>query len=70
MLMIADSPDGDAEGVCDVETTHSIEEAAMVLPQPCTGSSQDAEYRQHCREVDSGHTGVLLNVGQVVQLST
>ena len=55
--------------VCAVETTHSIEEAAMVLHQPCTAGSQDAEYRQHCREVDSGHTGVLLNVGQVVQLS-
>ena len=26
--------------VCAVETTHSIEEAAMVLHQPCTDGSQ------------------------------
>ena len=26
--------------VCDVETTHSIEEAAMVLYQPCIDGSQ------------------------------
>ena len=56
MLMIADSPDG---GVCDVETTHSIEEAAIVLHQPCTGGSQDAEYRYHCREADDGHIGMV-----------
>ena len=45
------SPDGDAYDsclsdssmkVCDVETTHSIEEAALALHQICINDSQDA----------------------------